>query len=180
VLLEAMLQELPPAAPRVVAGVGKPADVIAAVGAGVDAFSNAYPMELTRQGFAATFDIPLLPEGDAQPLQPPCELPGVPALGVASGTERDGLSQEPARAPTKIQLRDRRYDRDQRPLLPGCTCPTCERYTRAYIAHLLNANEMLADGLLYAHNLHHYLRFFAEMRRHIAAGRFAHFASQFS
>ena len=47
---------------------------------------------------------------------------------------------------------------------------------RAYVNHLLETHEMLAEVLLDLHNLHHYLRFFAELRAAIAAGAFADFA----
>lgn len=177
-LLQTVLHELPAAAPRMVVGLGQPADIVTAVAAGIDAFSTVYPSELTQQGFAATFEIPLV-AGEANSARKPANLeygpPVISALGVTARTMGQQCIQ-----PHKIQLRDRRYERDQRALLPGCTCPTCAHYTRAYIAHLLNTNEMLAEGLLYAHNLHHYLSFFAAMRRHISAGSFDSFASHFT
>lgn len=64
------------------------------------------------------------------------------------------------------------YRRDARPLLPGCTCHACTQHTRAYIQHLCVTQEMTAHVLLQIHNLHHYTRFFAEVRRHVAAGSF--------
>ena len=131
---------------------------------------------LPRHGWS--FEIPLV-AGEANSARKPANLeygpPVISALGVTARTMGQQCIQ-----PHKIQLRDRRYERDQRALLPGCTCPTCAHYTRAYIAHLLNTNEMLAEGLLYAHNLHHYLSFFAAMRRHISAGSFDSFASHFT
>ena len=50
------------------------------------------------------------------------------------------------------------------------------RSHRAYVNHLLETHEMLADVLLDVHNLHHNLRFFAALRDAIAAGGFADFA----
>lgn len=44
---------------------------------------------------------------------------------------------------------------DQGPLLPGCRCFACSHHSRAYVHHLLNAHEMLADVLLEAHNTQH-------------------------
>eukprot|EP00936_MAST-01D_sp_MAST-1D-sp1_P001273 g1273.t1 len=177
-LLQTVLHELPATAPRMIVGLGQPADIVTAVAAGIDAFSTAYPSEMTQQGFAATFEIPTVARCEANRTAKRAKLdhgpPAVAALGVFARAEVHQCIY-----PHKIQLRDRRYERDQRALLPGCTCPTCVHYTRAYINHLLNTNEMLAEGLLYAHNLHHYLSFFAEMRRHISAGSFDSFASHF-
>mmetsp|Transcript_19895 Transcript_19895/g.56311 ORF Transcript_19895/g.56311 Transcript_19895/m.56311 type:complete len:494 (+) Transcript_19895:170-1651(+) len=58
-----------------------------------------------------------------------------------------------------IDVTDKRYERDADPLLPGCTCMTCRdaQFTRTYIHHLIQAKEMIADTLLFAHNLHHLL-----------------------
>ncbi|KDO23471.1 hypothetical protein SPRG_11394 [Saprolegnia parasitica CBS 223.65] len=81
---------------------------------------------------------------------------------------------------TKINLRDKQYERDAKPLLPGCTCFACARHSRAYINHLLNVHEMLADVLLYMHNLHHYYAFFRAIRDQIAAGTFDAYRATFT
>ncbi len=52
-----------------------------------------------------------------------------------------GVPTVAARAAGAPPLRDRRLDK--RPLLPGCKCHACARHTRAYVHHLLQANEML-------------------------------------
>jgi queuine tRNA-ribosyltransferase len=43
---------------------------------------------------------------------------------------------------------------DQNPILPGCTCETCQNYSRAYLHHLFKANELLYHRLATLHNLH--------------------------
>lgn len=50
------------------------------------------------------------------------------------------------------------------PILEGCQCHACKNHTRAYIHHLLLANEMLADILIYCHNQHQVVQFFNKMR----------------
>ena len=55
---------------------------------------------------------------------------------------------------------------------PECDCPTCARYSRAYIRHLLRSGEILGARLASLHNLRFYLRLMAEAREAIAAGRF--------
>ena len=53
----------------------------------------------------------------------------------------------------KINLRNARYARDPRPLEEGCGCPACTRFSRAYIRHLVNQEEILGLRLLSLHNL---------------------------
>ncbi|HEY6960399.1 MAG TPA: tRNA guanosine(34) transglycosylase Tgt [Gaiellaceae bacterium] len=61
----------------------------------------------------------------------------------------------------RINLRNARFARDERPLEEGCDCPACTRFTRAYIRHLVNQNELLGLRLLSLHNL----RFLIELTR---------------
>jgi hypothetical protein len=51
------------------------------------------------------------------------------------------------------------YARDQAPMVEGCACMACQRYSRAYLHHLIQAKELLAKILLMVHNLHHFLKF---------------------
>lgn len=71
-----------------------------------------------------------------------------------------------------LDLNDSKFKEDFSPLLKGCECLTCEKYTRAYIQHLRNTREMLASVLLSIHNLHHFDQMFHHARRHIAASTF--------
>ncbi|MGI6495220.1 MAG: tRNA guanosine(34) transglycosylase Tgt [Kiritimatiellia bacterium] len=61
---------------------------------------------------------------------------------------------------------------DTRPVEEGCTCPTCRHFSRAYVRHLLNVNEILGVRLLTIHNVHRYLEFMHELRSALAAGEF--------
>jgi queuine tRNA-ribosyltransferase len=67
------------------------------------------------------------------------------------------------------------YREDQRPIEDGCGCYACRKFTRAYVRHLINVNEIFGIRLLALHNLHRYLEFMAEMRAAIREGRFASF-----
>lgn len=80
---------------------------------------------------------------------------------------------------TKINLRATLYSKDTSAVLEGCTCYTCKNHTKAYINHLLNVHEMLAQTLLELHNTHHYLRFFRLIRESIKAGNFEQFREKF-
>ena len=77
-----------------------------------------------------------------------------------------------------VNLRNARHRDDPRPLEAGCPCPACTKHSRAYLHHLIRADEMLGAMLLTWHNLTHYQRLMADLRAAIAAGRFADFAAQ--
>lgn len=61
---------------------------------------------------------------------------------------------------------------DDRPVEDGCGCYACTNFSRAYIRHLLNVNEILGVRLLSIHNIYRYIRFLEEIREAISAGEF--------
>jgi queuine tRNA-ribosyltransferase len=65
------------------------------------------------------------------------------------------------------------------PIEEGCTCYTCQHFTRAYLRHLIIAKEMLAATLLSIHNLHTLLQLTRDMRQAILQGQFEDFAKEF-
>jgi len=75
----------------------------------------------------------------------------------------------------KISIKNQVYAADERPLDPACACPTCRRYSRAYLRHLKVRGEMTAGILLTWHNLFHYLDSMRAIRHAIASARFADF-----
>lgn len=72
----------------------------------------------------------------------------------------------------KINLFNARYEKDSRPIEEGCMCPTCQRYSRAYIRHLLKAKEMLGMRMCVIHNLYFYNKMMEEIRDALDAGEF--------
>lgn len=64
------------------------------------------------------------------------------------------------------------YRLDTRPVEEGCSCYACSHFSRAYIRHLLNVNEILGVRLLTLHNLHRYMRFMEEIREALDEGSF--------
>jgi queuine tRNA-ribosyltransferase len=72
----------------------------------------------------------------------------------------------------RINLRNARFARDPRPLDEDCDCPACARFSRAYIRHLVNQEEILGLRLLSLHNLHFLLDIAASARRAIESGTF--------
>ena len=78
----------------------------------------------------------------------------------------------------KINLFNQKYEKDMRPIEEGCGCPTCRRYSRAYIRHLLKAKEMLGMRLCVLHNLYFYNTMMEEIRDALDAGNFASYKEE--
>ena len=75
----------------------------------------------------------------------------------------------------KINLLNAKYEKDDTPIEPGCACPTCARYSKAYIRHLLKAKEMLGMRLCVMHNLYFYNHMMEEIRDALDEHRFAEY-----
>ena len=71
------------------------------------------------------------------------------------------------------------YRMDERPISENCSCPACKRYSRAYIRHLLKADERLGMRLCILHNLYFYNDLMAKMREKIEEGRFKSFYEEY-
>ncbi|MGB9757652.1 MAG: tRNA guanosine(34) transglycosylase Tgt [Candidatus Bipolaricaulaceae bacterium] len=71
----------------------------------------------------------------------------------------------------KLNLDNARFRKDERPLDESCDCPTCRRYSRAFLHHLLRRGELAYFRLATLHNLRFMVRFMAWIRAEIAAGR---------
>ena len=78
----------------------------------------------------------------------------------------------------KINLFNAKYELDNRPIEVGCKCPACQRYSRAYIRHLLKAKEMLGMRLCVLHNLYFYNTMMEEIRYALDKGCFAAYKKQ--
>ena len=115
--------------PRYLMGLGSPADLLDAVGQGIDLFDSVQPSRVARTGQA------WVPGG-------------------------------------KLNMRNAAMLDDPRPLEDGCACLACRRFSRAYIAHLFRAKELLAYRLATIHNLTFTLDFMARIRAAIAGGTF--------
>lgn len=77
-----------------------------------------------------------------------------------------------------ININNNKYEYDMSPIDDNCGCPTCKRYSKAYIRHLLKAGEMLSQRLLVLHNLWFYNNLMTEIRNALDEGRFAEFKKQ--
>lgn len=78
----------------------------------------------------------------------------------------------------KINLLNAKFELDDEPIEPGCQCPACKRYSRAYIRHLFKAKEMLAMRLCVLHNLHYFNTLMEEIRTALDDDRFVEYKKQ--
>lgn len=75
----------------------------------------------------------------------------------------------------KLNLFNKKFELDPRPIEEGCQCPACRTYSRAYIRHLLKAKEMLGMRLCVLHNLYFYNHLMEEIRGAIEEHRYKGF-----
>jgi queuine tRNA-ribosyltransferase len=79
----------------------------------------------------------------------------------------------------KIKIRNSHYKEDESPLDERCGCYTCQRFSRAYIKHLFNADEILGLSLLSLHNIYFFIDMVKQARQAILDGSFREFKASF-
>ncbi len=92
---------------------------------------------------------------------------------------RSGRTGQAFTADGPINLRNARFAEDPEPIEPGCPCPACTTFTRAYVHHLVKSGEILGAMLMTQHNLWFYQRMMQGLRNAIAAQALKSFASDF-
>jgi queuine tRNA-ribosyltransferase len=130
--------------------------------------------EMLKQVGATTPHMPADKPRYTMGLGTPPQILKMVALGVdmfdcvlPSRVARNGLVFTPD---GPINLRNERFRTDATPIVEGLDNYTCQHFTRAYLRHLVLAEEMLAGTLLTLHNLHFYLDLMAQARAHLEAG----------
>jgi queuine tRNA-ribosyltransferase len=76
-------------------------------------------------------------------------------------------------------MRNARFEHDPAPVEEGCSCYTCQTFSRAYLRHLFKASEILGARLATIHNVHFLLQLMREVRTAIAQDRFLAFKKEF-
>ena len=79
----------------------------------------------------------------------------------------------------KINILNTKFREDFAPIEDGCRCYTCKNYTRAYVAHLFHAKEILANTLASIHNLYFIVNFVKNIRKTIMENTFQEFKENF-
>jgi queuine tRNA-ribosyltransferase len=92
---------------------------------------------------------------------------------------RSGRTGQAFTADGPINIRNARFAEDREPVEPGCPCPTCSHFERAYVHHLVRSGEILGAMLMTEHNLWFYQRLMQAMRDAISEARLRAFAGSF-
>jgi queuine tRNA-ribosyltransferase len=92
---------------------------------------------------------------------------------------RSGRTGQAFTADGPINLRNARFADDSDPIEPGCPCPACVQFSRAYVHHLVKSGEILGAMLMTQHNLWFYQRLMQGLRDAIAEQRLQAFAGEF-
>ena len=92
---------------------------------------------------------------------------------------RSGRTGQAFTAEGPLNMRNARFAEDPQPIEPGCPCPACTTFSRAYVHHLIKAGEILGAMLMTQHNLWFYQRLMHGLRDAIAGQRLQAFANEF-
>lgn len=138
---------------RYAAGIGTIQELLHCIAMGVDLVDSSFVEKHSVLGLAYTFPLSL----------------HFSKLVTCENSRRETASsvQRP-----QINLQSPEYAEDEQPILAGCSCMACQEYSRSYIHHLLQSNELLGDVLLQVHNFHHIISFMSTVRASIAEGTF--------
>jgi queuine tRNA-ribosyltransferase len=92
---------------------------------------------------------------------------------------RSGRTGQAFTADGPLNLRNARFAEDREPIEPGCSCPACTTFERAYVHHLVKSGEILGAMLMTQHNLWFYQRLMRGLREAISEARLGAFAHEF-
>ena len=92
---------------------------------------------------------------------------------------RSGRTGQAFTADGPLNMRNARFAEDTDPIEPGCPCPACTKFERAYVHHLVKSSEILGAMLMTQHNLWFYQRLMQGLREAIAGRRLQAFAGEF-
>jgi queuine tRNA-ribosyltransferase len=92
---------------------------------------------------------------------------------------RSGRTGQAFTADGPLNIRNARFAEDREPIEPGCPCPTCTQFERAYVHHLVRSGEILGAMLMTEHNLWFYQRLMQDLRSAIAGQRLDSHAAEF-
>ncbi|XP_068126982.1 queuine tRNA-ribosyltransferase accessory subunit 2 isoform X3 [Hyperolius riggenbachi] len=169
-LITSITAELPEDKPRFIHSVGRPDEVLDCVERGVDLFDSTFPYEVTERGCALSFYHQYQPDPETAVLEK-AELCNEDKNGEEPKKNCDPEIDQSQMTSYEICLKEKRFQEDFRPLVPGCACYCCRNHSRAYIHHLLTVRELLGGILLMIHNFQHYFSFFRSVRGALQDGK---------
>nr|CAG4649450.1 EOG090X08JG [Scapholeberis mucronata]SVE93700.1 EOG090X08JG [Scapholeberis mucronata] len=159
-VLTATVNSLPKELPRIFHGAISPIILLKLVSRGIDIFDSTFPWMAAERGGALMFPNSLQwKESDTITET----LPDIKPVIASIPDEKDGKpdeNEETVDRVYEIDLRDKTFFSDKRPLVEGCSCYSCGKYSRSYIHHLVKTSELQGPMLLMMHNLYHYIQFF--------------------
>nr|CAG4642609.1 EOG090X08JG [Evadne anonyx] len=166
-VLTEILVALPETHPRVFPGPITPCTLLRLVSKGIDIYDATFPWLVAERNGALIFPHSMSYNGHER-LNETLPLINNPADAAKKEIEEE---DKHIHRLYEINLKEKRFFSDPKPLVDNCSCYTCRKYSRAYLHHLLVTGELLAPILLMMHNLHHYLCFFQEIRLAIKENR---------
>ena len=92
---------------------------------------------------------------------------------------RSGRTGQAFTADGALNMRNARFAEDREPIEPGCPCPACTTFERAYVHHLVKSGEILGAVLMTQHNLWFYQRLMQGLREAIVGQKLQTFAAEF-
>lgn len=153
-------------------------------GYAIGGLSVGEPRDLSQEMVAAT--APLLPKDRPRYVMGvgmPDELPQYVAKGIDMMDcvlpSRNARNGHLFTSEGRVIIKQAQYIEDERPVDPVCRCYTCQTYSRAYLRHLFQANEILFCTLATLHNVTYYLDIMRQMRDAILLGKFPEFLRSF-
>nr|SVE74265.1 EOG090X08JG [Daphnia barbata] len=160
--LSSLLENLP----RAFQGPVTPIVLLKLVSKGIDIFDATFPWLVAERGGALVFPNSLLKTNSPVTETLPC----VKTPSLVDQSEEDGATdkkcskEEFVDRAYEINLKDKLFFDDRRPLVEDCPCYCCRKYSRSYVHHLSVTSELQGPILLMMHNLHHYITFFRAIR----------------
>lgn len=153
-------------------------------GYGIGGLSVGEPGELMNEMLEET--VPYLPESKPRYLMG-VGSPDYLIEGVIRGIDmfdcvlpsRIGRNGTVMTSHGRLTVRNAKYARDYSPMDPECDCPACTKFTRAYIRHLLNVNEILGARLTTMHNIYFLISLMKNIRQAIIDDRLLDFKNEF-
>lgn len=163
-LMQSCTKSIPKSMPCAVLVANSVDQILDAAQNGVQFIGSSLPALLARSRRALVLDVhgwrDEKKDGEGRAKKRP-RTDGATSTSTADPIRNDGC----------ICLEDKKFARDTASFVRGCSCLACTEHSRAYAHHLINAKELLAEILLFVHNLHHLLSLLQEMNDATTSGR---------